>query len=148
MSPHPNPKSKADVEVDPNNEKRITVTLPDKAGHVIVSIEEEGEGDQPVTGQKVSMEYTGWVKIGEDESGKPLRAEKQFDSSVGRGDLVTAIGVGQVITGWDEGITLLRTGGKAVLEISPEWGYGARGFPGAIPPNATLIFEVTLNKIL
>jgi FK506-binding protein 1 len=143
MAPHPNEKSTATIEVDEENQNIITVTRDDKPGHVIVTIENEGEGDRPTTGQKVTMEYTGWVK---DETRESGRAEKSFDSSVGRGDFVTPIGVGRVITGWDEGVTLLKTGGNATLEISPEWGYGARGFPGAIPPNATLIFEVTLKK--
>ncbi|PTD01308.1 FK506-binding protein 1 [Fusarium culmorum] len=91
-------------------------------------------------GQKVTMEYTGWLQ----ENGTK---GKQFDSSVGRGDFVVPIGVGQVIKGWDEGVTQMKLGEKATLLITPDYGYGPRGFPGAIPPNSTLIFDVELKKI-
>ena len=57
------------------------------------------------------------------------------------------IGVGQVIKGWDEGVIQMSLGEKALLEITPEFGYGATGAGGAIPPNADLIFEVELLKI-
>ncbi|OAA68368.1 fkbp-type peptidyl-prolyl cis-trans isomerase [Niveomyces insectorum RCEF 264] len=71
----------------------------------------------------------------------------RFDSSVGRGDFVTAIGVGQVIRGWDEGVVQMKVGEKATLDITSDFGYGARGFTGHIPPNADLIFDVHLKKI-
>jgi len=115
-TPHPNPGSKAVIEQDPSNPSRVTVTIPDKPGHLIFTTTLEGQGERPVTGKRVSMAYTGWVKDVSRESG---RAEKPFDSSVGRGDFDVTIGVGQVITGWDEGVTLMRQGGKAILEISP-----------------------------
>ncbi|KAI1054949.1 hypothetical protein LB506_006653 [Fusarium annulatum] len=103
----------------------------------------EGSGPSPKVGEKVTIQYTGWVK---DES-KPDNKGDQFDSSVGRGAFVVTIGVGQVIKGWDEGVTQMQLGEKALLDITPDYGYGARGFPGAIPPNATLLFEVELQKI-
>ncbi|KAF6524279.1 hypothetical protein H9Q69_011357 [Fusarium xylarioides] len=103
----------------------------------------EGSGASPQVGQKVTIQYTGWIK---DES-KPDNKGDQFDSSVGRGAFVVPIGVGQVIKGWDEGVTQMKLGEKALLDITPDYGYGARGFPGAIPPNATLLFEVELQKI-
>ncbi|EWG45537.1 FK506-binding protein 1 [Fusarium verticillioides 7600] len=103
----------------------------------------EGSGPSPQVGQKVTIQYTGWIK---DES-KPDNKGDQFDSSVGRGAFVVNIGVGQVIKGWDEGVTQMKVGEKALLDITPDYGYGARGFPGAIPPNATLLFEVELQKI-
>ncbi|KAI3574626.1 hypothetical protein IWW34DRAFT_632594 [Fusarium oxysporum f. sp. albedinis] len=86
----------------------------------------EGSGASPQVGQKVTIQYTGWIK-------------DEFDSSVGRGAFVVPIGVGQVIKGWDEGVTQMKLGEKALLDITPDYGYGARGFPGAIPPNATLL---------
>lgn len=84
--------------------------------------------DIPKKHDEVAMEYTGWLY---DDS-KADKKGKQFDSSVGRGDLVTAIGVGRVIKGWDEGILGSTTsepmslGEKATLIISPDYGYGSR----------------------
>jgi FKBP-type peptidyl-prolyl cis-trans isomerase len=72
----------------------------------------------------------------------------KFDSSVDRGKPFTfSIGIGQVIKGWDEGVIQMSLGEKAILEIIPEFGYGAMGSGGAIPPNADLIFEVELLAI-
>lgn len=86
----------------------------------------------PKAGDRVTMHY-----IGSLESGK------KFDSSRDRGrPFQTQIGVGQVIQGWDEGIPQLSLGEKAVLTVSPDYGYGERGFPGRIPPNSTLIVSI------
>ncbi|CAE6404149.1 unnamed protein product [Rhizoctonia solani] len=86
----------------------------------------------------VQIHYTGWLK----DSGK------KFDSSVDRGQpFETTIGVGRVIKGWDEGVPQLSLGEKAKLTITPDFGYGSRGAGNAIPPNATLIFEVELLAI-
>ncbi|KAF2684367.1 peptidyl-prolyl cis-trans isomerase [Lentithecium fluviatile CBS 122367] len=110
----------------------------------------EGNGvDLPKKHDEVSMEYTGWL-YNENE---PNKKGTQFDSSVGRGDLNTEIGVGRVIKGWDEGIlgsgssAPMSLGEKATLTISADYGYGSRGFPGHIPPNARLIFDVELKAI-
>ncbi|KAI0965661.1 protein folding, peptidylprolyl isomerase, response to calcium ion [Xylaria arbuscula] len=103
----------------------------------------EGSGAIPQTGQTVTIEYTGWLK----DTSKPDNKGNQFDSSVGRGDFVTRIGVGQVIKGWDEGVTQMKVGEKATLDISSDFGYGARGFTGHIPPNADLIFDVELKGV-
>lgn len=87
----------------------------------------------------MSVHYTGYL---DDVNGK------KFDSSVDRGQpLEFTVGIGQVIRGWDEGLLTMSKGEKAVLTISPEYGYGARGAGGVIPPNATLAFEVELLKI-
>ncbi|POR31168.1 Peptidyl-prolyl cis-trans isomerase [Tolypocladium paradoxum] len=101
----------------------------------------EGSGNRPVAGDTVTIEYTGWLK----DSSQPNNKGKQFDSSVGRGDFVVKIGVGQVIKGWDDGVTQMKVGEKATLNISSDFGYGARGFPGHIPPNSDLIFDVELK---
>jgi len=104
------------------------------------------EGDNtnyPKKGDQVTMEYTGWLY---DSSAEKNRG-KQFDSSVGRGDFKTAIGVGRVIAGWDEGVPQMSLGERSVLTIPGKMAYGDRGFPGLIPPNATLIFEVELKGI-
>ena len=97
-----------------------------------------GTGATPKTGQICVMHYTGWLY----ENGAK---GKKFDSSVDRGEpFEFAIGVGQVIGGWDEGVASMKVGGKRTLIIPPELGYGARGAGGLIPPNATLIFDVEL----
>ncbi|HEY4690283.1 MAG TPA: FKBP-type peptidyl-prolyl cis-trans isomerase [Anaerolineae bacterium] len=96
-----------------------------------------GTGTSPQTGDLVSVHYTGTLEDG-----------TKFDSSLDRNEPFTfQIGVGQVIAGWDEGVASMKVGGKRQLIIPPALGYGARGVPGAIPPNATLIFEVELLEI-
>ena len=100
-----------------------------------------GTGASPSKGQICVMHYTGWVYEGGQKG-------KKFDSSLDRGQpFEFAIGVGQVIRGWDEGVGSMHTGGKRTLIIPPDLGYGARGAGGVIPPNATLLFEVELLSI-
>lgn len=89
---------------------------------VTKTILKEGNGPIPKVGDKVTIEYTGFLK---DES-KPDKKGKQFDSSVGRGAFVTKIGVGQVIKGWDEGVTTMKLGEKSTLDITSDYGYGDR----------------------
>jgi FKBP-type peptidyl-prolyl cis-trans isomerase FkpA len=97
----------------------------------------EGHGDAAKAGQMISVHYTGWLTDG-----------KKFDSSKDRGQpFPFALGQGQVIKGWDEGVQGMKVGGKRKLTIPPELGYGSRGAAGAIPPGATLVFEVELLKI-
>jgi peptidyl-prolyl cis-trans isomerase A (cyclophilin A) len=96
-----------------------------------------GTGAQAVAGKTVSVHYTGKLTNG-----------KVFDSSHTRGQPIEfPLGAGRVIKGWDEGIALMKVGGKATLTIPPELGYGQRGAGSAIPPNATLIFEVELVAV-
>jgi peptidylprolyl isomerase len=100
-----------------------------------------GTGPSPRTGQICFMHYTGWLY----ENGKK---GKKFDSSVDRGEpFEFPIGTHRVIAGWDEGVATMKVGGKRTLIIPPELGYGARGAGGAIPPNATLMFDVELLGI-
>jgi peptidylprolyl isomerase len=97
-----------------------------------------GTGASPKTGQTCVMHYTGWLYTDGVKG-------KKFDSSVDRGQpFEFTIGVGQVIKGWDEGVASMKVGGKRTLIIPPAIGYGARGAGGAIPPNATLMFDVEL----
>jgi peptidylprolyl isomerase len=97
-----------------------------------------GTGATPRTGQTCVMHYTGWLY----ENGAK---GKKFDSSVDRGQpFEFPIGTGRVIAGWDEGVASMKVGGKRTLIIPAKLGYGARGAGGAIPPNATLIFDVEL----
>jgi FKBP-type peptidyl-prolyl cis-trans isomerase FkpA len=96
-----------------------------------------GAGPSPKRGDTVSVHYTGWLTDG-----------SKFDSSVDRDEPFTfVLGTGQVIQGWDQGVATMRVGDKVKLTIPPELAYGEAGYPGAIPPNATLIFEVELLSI-
>ncbi len=72
----------------------------------------------------------------------------KFDSSRDRGQPFSfVIGKGQVIRAWDEGIASMKVGERAELTCSPEYAYGARGFPPVIPPNSTLVFDVELISV-
>ena len=96
-----------------------------------------GTGAVAVAGHHVKVDYTGWLTDG-----------KKFDSSVGTGrPFDFLLGGGQVIKGWDEGVAGMKVGGKRQLRIPPDLAYGAKGYPGAIPPNATLIFDVQLVDV-
>ncbi|HEY2738758.1 MAG TPA: FKBP-type peptidyl-prolyl cis-trans isomerase [Thermoanaerobaculia bacterium] len=93
-----------------------------------------GTGEEAKAGKTVSVHYTGWLENG-----------TKFDSSHDRKQPFSfALGAGQVIKGWDEGVQGMKIGGKRRLTIPASIGYGARGAGGVIPPNATLIFEVEL----
>ncbi len=94
------------------------------------------------TGQQVSVHYTGWLT---DPAGGRGR---KFDSSKDRGQpFKFPLGAGMVIKGWDEGVEGMKVGETRVLYIPSKLGYGERGAPGAIPPNADLIFEVELLNL-
>jgi FKBP-type peptidyl-prolyl cis-trans isomerase FkpA len=96
-----------------------------------------GTGASPKQGQTVTVHYTGWLADG-----------TKFDSSVDRDEPFSfVLGGGQVIPGWEQGVGGMRVGEKARLTIPPELAYGEAGYPGAIPANATLIFEVELLSI-
>ena len=98
---------------------------------------EAGAGAQAEAGKTVKVHYTGKFQDG-----------KVFDSSISRGEPIEfPLGKGRVIKGWDEGIALMKVGGKAQLIIPPELGYGERGAGGVIPPNATLVFDVELVAV-
>jgi FKBP-type peptidyl-prolyl cis-trans isomerase len=97
-----------------------------------------GTGDEAVAGKMVTVHYVGKLTDG-----------KQFDASRNHGDsgFSFQLGGGKVIKGWDQGVAGMKVGGIRKLTIPPELGYGQRGFPNAIPPNATLLFEVELLSV-
>ncbi len=95
----------------------------------------EGKGSNPLSGQTVTVNYTGMFMDG-----------SIFDSSIGKQPIEFPLGKGQVIQGWDEGIGMMRKGGKAILVIPSDIAYGPQGRSG-IPPYSTLVFEVELLDI-
>ncbi|MBX9684841.1 MAG: FKBP-type peptidyl-prolyl cis-trans isomerase [Hyphomicrobium sp.] len=118
-----------------------TTTTTTTASGLQITDTTVGTGASPKTGETCVMHYTGWL-FNDGVKGK------KFDSSVDRGQpFEFRIGVGQVIKGWDEGVASMHVGGKRTLIIPAALGYGARGAGGAIPPNATLMFDVELLDI-
>jgi len=95
-----------------------------------------GTGAEAKPGSKVKVHYTGWLMSG-----------KKFDSSVGGAPYDLTLGQGEVIKGWDEGVAGMKVGGKRQLKIPPQLAYGEDGHPPQIPPNSTLIFDVTLVAV-
>jgi FKBP-type peptidyl-prolyl cis-trans isomerase FkpA len=103
-----------------------------------------GNGREAEVGFNVTVHYTGWLY---DANAKDFKGQK-FDSSLDRNSPFNFfLGGGQVIQGWDEGVQGMKIGGKRTLIIPSELGYGARGAGGAIPPNATLVFDVELLNV-
>ncbi|GJJ68393.1 FK506-binding protein 1 [Entomortierella parvispora] len=91
----------------------------------------------PKPGQTVVMHYVGTLESG-----------RKFDSSRDRGTpFQTQIGVGRVIKGWEKGVPLMSVGERAILKITYDYGYGARGIPPMIPGLSNLIFDVELLEI-
>jgi peptidylprolyl isomerase len=110
--------------------------LVTETGLTVIHVE-HGTGKLPGRGSIVSVHYTGMLDDG-----------TIFDSSYPRGGPFRfLLGQGRVIAGWDEGIALLRQGGRARLVIPPALGYGQTGAGGTIPPNATLTFDVLLVAV-
>ena len=100
-----------------------------------------GTGAEARSGTQVSVHYTGWLY----DAKAANKHGKKFDSSRDHGDaLEFNLGAGHVIRGWDQGVAGMKVGGTRTLVVPSELGYGARGAGGAIPPNATLLFDVEL----
>ena len=121
-----------DININTDN-KMDQNTTSNEAGLVVKDVV-VGTGAEAKVGNMVSVNYTGKFADG-----------KIFDSSIPRGKPIEfTLGIGQVIKGWDQGVSGMKVGGKRTLVIPPNLGYGAEGYPGAIPGNATLYFEVEL----
>jgi peptidylprolyl isomerase len=137
-TPHPTTR-KAPVTTHPVHTGPTKVTgeptkTPDGLEYWDIKV---GTGAAAQTGQTVKVHYTGWLTNG-----------KKFDSSVGGAPFeVSPLGNAPVIKGWNEGIVGMKVGGKRQLRIPPDLAYGKDGYPGAIPPNATLIFDVQLLSV-
>ncbi len=103
-----------------------------------------GDGALAEAGKNVVVHYTGWLY----DTSQPDNKGDQFDSSLDRDEpLSFTLGAGRVIQGWEKGFDGMQVGGKRLLIIPPEMGYGARGAGTVIPPNATLLFEVDLLDV-
>ena len=120
-------------EKDKMQEKGIT--------ELIITDNKVGDGREAEKGLTVTVHYTGWLYENGEKTTK-------FDSSVDRREPFSfVLGVGQVIKGWDNGVTGMQVGGSRTIVIPSDMGYGSRGAGSVIPPNSDLIFEVELIEI-
>ena len=137
-----NAEKQARIEAEKRKQQEALAQLTEgfekTASGLYYKITEKGNGKKPKKGDQVAVHYTGMLLDG-----------KVFDSSLYRGQpLNFAVGIGQVIEGWDEGILLLNEGDKARLVIPSDLAYGSQGAGGVIPPNAALVFDVELVRVL
>lgn len=103
-----------------------------------------GNGATAMPGDEVTVDYTGWLY---DADAKDHHGKK-FDSSLDRGQPFSfTLGAGRVIEGWDKGVQGMKVGGERTLIIPADMAYGAQGAGGMIPPNAPLIFDVSLKGV-
>ena len=126
------PESNQQIQTSMPEQTNITMqTLP---SGLQIGDEVVGTGAEAVAGKMVAVHYTGTLLNG-----------TKFDSSLDRGEpFEFSLGAGYVIKGWDEGVQGMKVGGKRKLIIPSDLGYGSRGAGSAIPPNATLVFDVEL----
>ena len=108
---------------------------------LIITDNKVGDGREAEKGLTVTVHYTGWLYENGEKTTK-------FDSSVDRREPFSfVLGVGQVIKGWDNGVSGMQVGGSRTIIIPSSMGYGSRGAGDVIPPNSDLIFEVELIEI-
>ena len=124
--------------MDINEKPAVTVPADPAPSELVIEDLVEGDGAEATAGVMVTVDYVGvsWSTGAE------------FDASWNRNDTFSfALGGGQVISGWDEGVQGMKVGGRRKLTIPPHMGYGAQGAGGVIAPNETLIFVVDLRKL-
>ena len=125
------------IWIMPARDEKTTQSNQINKDGVLIEVLKEGSGAEAQSGDTVSVHYTGAFENG-----------VKFDSSLDRGTPFNfVLGSGQVIKGWDIGVLGMKVEEKRKLTIPPNLAYGSNGIPGAIPPNATLIFEVELLGI-
>ncbi|MEH6514867.1 peptidylprolyl isomerase [Maribacter arcticus] len=125
-------KAKQEAELD-----KVAAGFESTASGLRYKMIQKGNGAKAEKGKQVSVHYEGSLLSGD-----------VFDSSYKRNSPIDfQLGIGQVIPGWDEGISLLKVGDKARFVIPSDLAYGSAGAGGVIPPNATLIFDVELMKV-
>ena len=128
------------VSVSGQPDAKPTITISDQAPPGSLQVQDliEGSGAEAVAGKQVTVQYVGVA----------WSTRKQFDASWDRGQPFSfPLGVGQVIPGWDQGVAGMKAGGRRLLVIPPELGYGAGGFPPVIEPNETLVFVIDLVAV-
>jgi FKBP-type peptidyl-prolyl cis-trans isomerase FkpA len=106
-----------------------------------------GTGAAATAGRRATVNYSGWIY----DPAAPENKGRQFDSSTGPGrtPLMLTVGAGQVIRGFDMGLTGMRVGGARRVVIPPDLGYGSTGSQGGVvPPNATLVFDIELLDVV
>jgi FKBP-type peptidyl-prolyl cis-trans isomerase len=102
-----------------------------------------GTGADAVAGKFITVNYTGWLY----DSSRADNKGTQFDTSIGKAPYGFALGTGQVIRGWDQGVPGMKVGGQRRLVIPPSLGYGSTGNGNVIPPNAALVFDIELLAV-
>lgn len=139
--PTPSESPQEPAPSEPTSSQEATPPEPEGDSEQVTELRIEdivvGEGRAAKTGDRVSVHYTGRLTDG-----------KKFDSSRDSGrPFEFVLGQGEVIRGWDEGIVGMKVGGQRKLTVPPDMAYGEEGYPGVIPPNATLVFDVELLSI-
>jgi FKBP-type peptidyl-prolyl cis-trans isomerase FkpA len=126
----------------------ITPAAPTQIGAKVTELQKtdtkQGTGAEAVAGKAVIVHYTGWLYDAAAADRKGAKFDSSLDRKVPFGFI---LGAGRVIKGWDEGVAGMKVGGQRTLVIPPHLGYGERGAGGAIPPNATLLFDVELLEV-
>jgi FKBP-type peptidyl-prolyl cis-trans isomerase FkpA len=129
-SPNPSIQTVRKLDANPKELQKIDV--------------KQGTGAEAQTGKVVIVNYTGWLYDATAPDGKGKKFDSSLDRKVPFGFF---LGEGKVIKGWDQGVVGMKTGGRRMLIIPADLGYGERGAGGVIPPNATLIFDIDLLEV-